>query len=129
MGILLWLYAKDGTPCVIYRIYYFGFNNTITPTQHSMEEEINDYGNRIAKITLDFIKGEHSEAVRDSMYKDAGYYLLEKLNTAIDLAVSKERGRIVKKIDKLYCYKEWSEDFRGGYSTAKRDIKNLINTK
>lgn len=51
------------------------------------------------------------------------------IDSIIDLAVSKERGRIVKKIDKLYCYKEWSEDFRGGYSTAKRDIKNLINTK
>lgn len=65
-----------------------------------MEEEINDYGNRVAKITLDFIKGEYSESVRDSMYKDAGYYLLEKLNTTINLAVSKERERIVEMIEK-----------------------------
>lgn len=50
---------------------------------------INDYGNQIAQITLDFIKGDHSEVIRDSRYEDAGFLCLKE----IDIIVSEAEKR------------------------------------
>lgn len=67
---------------------------------NTLKEKINDYGNNIVAISLDFLKHKSTEEQRNEDYKLAGEILVKDIETLIQQAKEERDKEIVEMINK-----------------------------